>query len=119
MSKRKLTLCIIIKNESNFRCDNFAIFNNFSFLCIKKYINSWFLLLVVVFLMRSHYRRIEGNNIFPQSSQTEWHSYFQAFLNPFWSARKRCCGQCQDTSLTSEKKAEAQVLSEPLLVCTA
>lgn len=33
---------IIIKNESNFRYDNFAIFKNFSFLCIKRcIINSW------------------------------------------------------------------------------
>lgn len=41
MSKGKLVLCTIMKKESNFRCDNFAIFKNFSFLCIeKKYINS-------------------------------------------------------------------------------
>lgn len=42
MSEGKLILCIIIEKESNFRCDNFAIFKNFSFLCIKKkYIDSY------------------------------------------------------------------------------
>lgn len=70
------------------------------------------------FLMRSlGYRGGEGNNILPHSSQTEWNSYFQG--DSCWSSRRVWSSQCWDTSLTSEEKAEGQVLLEPQLACAA